>query len=615
MAYEKIKEENYDCTGGINDKASEYITGPNQFLDLRNLGFERPGALVSRNGYAQFASLANTAFIEPKSLYQYINSNGQSYAIFDSGPTLFFRSSALPVAMASSLTVGASVGLNVDYETANNLLFFANGYSYQRAENLGAATLFSTYYSLPMGTWWFGNSNLKFATFTTGIDFPNTFIIPSGTFSFKFSFVKTNGGTQILVGQDNGYTVNTGIAGVSLPILHASVGATVAVNAWYLAGLFDVPSGFGINSVIVKMLRPGAVDFISSPEPVQIIGGSELQFEDFTYNTEWDEVRHFTLVPQYIESYKNMLFMAGFSTQPSAVWHSELGQPENVQEENFIDVRTNNGDVITALVPYQDTLIIFKNRSIHELYGDSPNTLSLKDVTFEYGCLNNAAAVVFENKLWFCDEAGICEYNGPDTFVVSQPVESKLNLVDKTKCRAFHIKKRNEVWFCFGSECFVYNYEVGAWTIYDSIPIEYSKGSGMLQLGATTPDLSFFTQGSSFTSLRRFDDNTYTDNGVAITLLARTRYHKRLGDSTQELWRRFYFESDIGGVTTAVTLSFRPDYGSSIYLQRNILSNEFQERIDFGISAKSLSVEMVMKASTRLTINGYTVESRYLRSV
>ena len=113
----------------------------------------------------------------------------------------------------------------------------------------------------------------------------------------------------------------------------------------------------------------------------------------------------------------------------------------------------------------------------------------------------------------------------------------------------------------------------------------------------------------------RLNPTLNADFGVAMTLIAKTRFHKRMGESTQEMWRRLYVDTDVPSVTTGVTINFRPDYGTGISLVRSQILNEFQERLDFGISAKSLSVELIIQSLSAIRINGYTLEARYLRSV
>jgi hypothetical protein len=82
------------------------------------------------------------------------------------------------------------------------------------------------------------------------------------------------------------------------------------------------------------------------------------------------------------------------------------------------------------------------------------------------------------------------------------------------------------------------------------------------------------------------------------------------------MWRRLYFNAGTStGTTLGVTVNIRQDYGESIVLSRSFTSDSFQERIDFGVSAKALSVEMILRSSARVTVNGYTLEGRFLRSV
>lgn len=65
-----------------------------------------------------------------------------------------------------------------------------------------------------------------------------------------------------------------------------------------------------------------------------------------------------------------------------------------------------------------------------------------------------------------------------------------------------------------------------------------------------------------------------------------------------------------------VTVNMIPEYGTSIYATRYMPVGGFQNRIDFGIPAKTLQFQMIYSNATLpIRINGITVESRYQRSV
>ncbi len=629
LAYEKLKVENYNNVAGVQEKASPSNLQPEQYLSLRNYGYERPGALVSRPGYEAFASLGfATFFASPAGLFQYSQRyvsnvvdgifSTASLIVFDSGNNLYGYSST-PYAVFTSLTANATTALPIDYAFQNSRLFFANGNVF------GTWNLtYSCFYSLPYPSGFVSiaaspyGASFHLSLVATAI----TLTVPSGTFSFRIAYAKAfyrNFPDTVIIGDKQ--PDNTTVADT---IIHVGRAATTVTTTgmWRLWGV-TFPANFGIAYYSIFTRFPGTSTWLQGPTlfaPTDPAGPAPItNYIDFPYYTGdsgfENNAPFVSIAPRFIENYANMMFLAGFSTQPNVLWHSEIASPENVQPENFIEIRTDNGDQITALKTFQSSLILFKNRSIHELTGYSPETLTLKDVTLEYGCVNNEAAVAFDNKLWFVDQKGICEYNGPNTFIVSYDVETTFKTVDTSKAKAVYLKHRNEVWFCFGNIALVFDTQVNKWTIYDNIPIEFGKAASVLDLGASILDLSFFKTGSSHYKFMRFGESVFTDDGSDITLVAQSSFHKRLGDTTQEIWRRFYLNMNTPSPAVNVTVNMRINYGTSIVASRGFSQNEFQERIDFGVSAKTFSIEWIIKANQKIQINGYTLESRYLRSV
>ncbi len=608
MPYEKLKLEFYKNVGGLNQKASEYITGTNQVLNLINFTYERPGAFISRPGQEVWASLATSTYgALPSGLYEYGNLLGTTQIIFDSGSTLYALGAG---AIAQSLTPGATISYPIDFETANYILYYANGYAFQTYTQT-----ISTFYSIPQQNQFVtlsaGADRRPSASFLTGVGRGVSSILASGQYSFKFAFVKYESPLTQVVGEALPDSSTLPLAQVNISLSTTLVGRGV----WNVYGL-TVPQGYGIQYVIPYMKTPLTTDFLKGPITfLQAIGfGTGFEFDNFVQTTDYDQTPFFTLIPRFLASYKNMLFMAGFSSQPSVVWHSEIAQAENVQLENFFEVRTSNGDEITGLQIFQDTLIAFKYNSIHEINGDSPDSLSLKDTTLEYGCVNNEASVVFENKLWFVDQKGVCEYAGANTFIVSTPVEDTFRTLNPNVAKALHVKARQEVWFCFGGTCLVYDYSSDVWTTYTNVNIQAGVGAAVLNYSQTRQDVSYFRQGTSFYNLARFGDSLTSDFGNNITLVVQTPYYKRDGDTTQEMWRRLYVDANANASTVA-TVNFRPDYGPTVVLSRGLSLSTFQTRIDYGISARSLSVELIVRSTNQVLINGYALEARYLRSV
>jgi len=66
---EKLKSESYQNLGGINLKASPFLTGPQEFLNLVNFDFQTPGSLTKDTAQLEYLTQSYTGSIQ--SLYEY----------------------------------------------------------------------------------------------------------------------------------------------------------------------------------------------------------------------------------------------------------------------------------------------------------------------------------------------------------------------------------------------------------------------------------------------------------------------------------------------------------------------------------------------------------------
>ncbi len=326
--------------------------------------------------------------------------------------------------------------------------------------------------------------------------------------------------------------------------------------------------------------------------------------------------------PQYLAVFDNRLFCAGFSSSPSTVWFSDVQEPEGFMPQNNFEVRTNDADYITAMQSYQTRLYIFKRNSFHVLTGDNPNNFFMQEVSNIYGCLNNRSVVIFENVMFFLDRKGVIEYTGAQISFKSTPIQPIFDRMNYnaalTEACAAHDKLRNQVLFAIpidGSSTnnivLVYDYIANAWTTH------------------TGYNPSIFAEIQGYNSVRRlfcgdysgrvnwFSASFLSDNGSGITLSFKTRYLHDMGDSVQKQFRRLYMNADAVGSTVANKINFYQDYGTSIVLGTTIYLGAFQDRIDYGISAKSLAFEMITlnQSNSPLKIHGFTIESRLQRRV
>lgn len=86
---------------------------------------------------------------------------------------------------------------------------------------------------------------------------------------------------------------------------------------------------------------------------------------------------------------------------------SSFTDTANPGPAEFIDVDKNDGDKITGLATFQDSLVIFKERSIHQLTLDSSGTPSIALVTRSLGCVSHKSIENAENDVFFLSRRGV----------------------------------------------------------------------------------------------------------------------------------------------------------------------------------------------------------------
>ena len=323
--------------------------------------------------------------------------------------------------------------------------------------------------------------------------------------------------------------------------------------------------------------------------------------------------------PSYLEVYQNRLFLAGFSSTPSTVWFSDVGEPEGYFEDYNFEVRTNDGDVIRAIKAYSTRLYILKFNSFHILYGDNPDNFYVQEVSLEYGCLNNRCAVVYDDILLFIDRKGVVKYSGSSIEILSNKVQEVFDSMNYsaaiTEACMEHDKLRNQIVISLpingsttNNVMLVYDYLVGAWTKYDG-----PKLSALRSIHGRNNTKNLFA-GSYSGVVSWFGPSFLADSGTGFTLYAKTRYLKPMGESTEEQYRKLYLNINAYSASTAIQLDFLKDYGSSVVLGRTMVINGFQNVMNFGISARSLAFEMkTIQTSSLFKFYGFTIESRFQR--
>ncbi len=580
MSYLKQKEEAYTNLGGMNVKASRYITPEGQALRLVNFDFQTPGAWTKVPGTTLYFGATVSGSIG--GLVQFSRLSGASYLIVGANTNLYNATSGLFNPIRSGLLNNALF----DFVPFVDRLFCANGQDFFKTD--GTA---SSKFSLPPGA-----TGLSVATGSGG----------GLTGYFQYAY---------------GYLNDRGYAGPVGNFVGASIAGTDAV----LTG-FTTPMDYGVTSILIYRSENN-----QSANVFQIgsMAAGTATFVDTGFSLTsrinppsiW-----FTLAPRYIELFNNSLFMSGFSSLLSSVSFSDIGEPEAVGATANFEVRTNDGDRVSGMRAYLGQLIVSKLKSVHALSGDNPQNYTLKEISTQYGCLSNRAFAVFEDRMFFLDSSGVAHYNGANIDVVSDPVQNiflRMNVEAAIDNAAMvHVKERNEVWTMFpvdGStlmnQMVVHDYLTNGW--YER------KGLDIRSLALVRARLPYaYPMYGGYTgALFNFGPTLCGDNGTGMTCLALTRFHPGDGHSTQSVFRRLWVDVDpqpasVGG-TVAISIKFFANQGlSAPVLTREMFGATWQTRLELGVSSRDIAFEFAHTSETQaLKINGYTIAHRFQRNV
>ncbi len=739
MSNEKLKSENYALLGGINAKASPYVTGPMEFLDLVNLDFQQPGSLSERWGSTMYVGQTFPGQIN--SLFEFNllsgssylvssysggihfgattgNAQGVSFTALNATTTAWGAVNALVIATPNGgganrtmitpigayylgSTLNALYGLDPDgsygFAGGTGTPFYINPVASHTDNILSSGVLSDRMYLAD------GSKFLKFdgaSMWPVGLPPPlwatNGAYSPLSNLTPGFGTVTSAGGSGIgfAYGPSIGtyylfasYVNNRGFEGpvwpwlavvgdnqynASLPIVWGGGGTNGIISC---STIIATPLQYGISTIKIysfyEQYNPAVGqtylfrnnDFyasiqarfwnIGNPVLMQTIPASGSTFTSFALGvtnqtllqanqvgpvesiipnsyyplgltlpvSELNRTTYgamtFEGAPKFVEIYANRLF----SLKGSKVTFSDIAEPEGYASDGSFEVRTNDGDTGSCLRAYSTRLYIFKRKSFHALSGDSPTNFFLTELSAQYGCLNNRCAVIYDDILIFLDQKGVLMWNGASLSVISlkiQPIIDRINyaVALNTACME-HDKLRNQILISvpidgatLNNITLVFDYTTGAWTTYKGLSISSLRA---VQGRNNTKNLFY---GSHSGSINWFGPSFLSDNGTGFTTVMKTRFLHELGDSTQKMYRRLYLNTDAPSATLTFSVNFYQDYGTSIVLGSTIVLSQFQNRIDFGISAKSLAFEMAnIQTSVPLKINGFTIESRYLRRV
>lgn len=244
--------------------------------------------------------------------------------------------------------------------------------------------------------------------------------------------------------------------------------------------------------------------------------------------------------------YADTIFISGNSTEPDTVFYGGTG----VNWENFsaaynggwIKIGRGDGEIVTAMIGFEDFLFIFKENSIWKFVFASDGGPQLSAVIPQYGTRSPDSVQRFEKDIMFLGSDGRFRLVGYEpnqlnvirTTDISNRIQDDLDGLDKGDIGDFHaIYFEQKYILCNKEKAYAYDRRyvgfLGEWTgyTYDRF-LSWDKGTG-------TP-LLFGAQTGTGKIIQLLVDGTYDDNGQNIASTLRV---KRM-DGGDDTYKKFY---------------------------------------------------------------------------
>jgi len=237
-----------------------------------------------------------------------------------------------------------------------------------------------------------------------------------------------------------------------------------------------------------------------------------------------------------------------------------------------IDINKNDGQYVTSLGFFQDVLIVFKEKSIYQLYFNSTGAFVVERISSSYGAVCHGATASVENDCYFLTDKGIYVLgNEPNFYAAIRTNElssrvktllQQINPAQYDRCKGYYYDDRyflsvplNASTTC--NAMIVYDRRFYAWAYWDNINADSIYAFKDRDVDGTTK-LYFTEYGSS--SVCYFTPNVYNDKGEAIEATFITRAFEGKLVDREKFW---YVLRPIFRFTTGnVTISFITENGS-----------------------------------------------------
>lgn len=237
-----------------------------------------------------------------------------------------------------------------------------------------------------------------------------------------------------------------------------------------------------------------------------------------------------------------------------------------------VDINRNDGQRVTGLGFFQDVLIVFKEKSIYQLYFNESGSFVVERISSSYGAVSHGSIASVENDCYFLTDKGVYVLGNEPNYYASirtnelssrvKDLLQRINPAHYERCRAFYHDDRYflSVPLDSNTECnamIVYDRRFYSWAYWDNI-----RANDMYVFKDKDNDNAnhfYFTEYGS-PSMCEFTPGTYNDKGAAIEAVFITKAFEGKAVDREKYW---YVLRPIFRLTTGeVTVSYITERGT-----------------------------------------------------
>lgn len=231
------------------------------------------------------------------------------------------------------------------------------------------------------------------------------------------------------------------------------------------------------------------------------------------------------------------LLLCGDSERPYQMYISDLQNPRFFPVPNTITFDFGKQEPITAVVRFQDMLVIFTRSTIQTLVGKSTDDYKRFMIHDGIGCVSDKSAAVVGNNLMFLSQDGVYMLKpNPyrlETLNVGRVDQAVQREIDTSASNACSIVHDSQYWLCFPDKKIIYRYyyERKVWVI------DKSENLNVAHFLHSSDDVYNLTADAK---LFKHDRDTFTDAGAVYNMEIQSKFLDLSASFNNKSLKRLY---------------------------------------------------------------------------